>query len=115
MDPIGFALEGLDPVGRTRLKDDLGFDVDDSGTLPDGRTFNGPVELAGILKNDPRLAACITRQLYVYGTTRATMPADACAISTLADNFKQGGYKLSDLIVHLVKSPAFTHRRGEPQ
>ncbi|MBX7117188.1 MAG: DUF1592 domain-containing protein [Myxococcaceae bacterium] len=115
MDPIGFALEGLDPVGRTRVKDDLNFDVDDSGTLPDGRTFHGPVELAGILKNDQRFAACITRQLYVYGTTRATMPADACALASLSDTFKQGGYKLSDLIVHLVKSPAFTHRRGEPQ
>ena len=41
MDPIGFGLENFDAAGAWRTKDG-NFDVDSSGTLPDGRTFAGP-------------------------------------------------------------------------
>ena len=40
MDPIGFGLENYDAAGAWRLKDG-NFDVDSTGTLPDGRSFTG--------------------------------------------------------------------------
>src|SRR5205807_260450 len=44
MDPIGFGFENYDAVGAFRTKDD-GFAIDPSGTLPDGKSFQGPAEL----------------------------------------------------------------------
>ena len=40
MDPIGFSLENYDAAGAWRLKDG-NFDLDTTGTLPDGRSFTG--------------------------------------------------------------------------
>jgi hypothetical protein len=47
MDPIGFGLENFDAVGGWREKDGK-LPINASGVLPDGRSFNGPVELAKI-------------------------------------------------------------------
>ncbi|HVW36795.1 MAG TPA: DUF1592 domain-containing protein, partial [Pirellulales bacterium] len=49
MDPIGFAFENYDAIGRWRDKDGS-FDIDSSGVLPDGQAFQGPAELKAILK-----------------------------------------------------------------
>jgi len=51
MDPLGFGLENFDAVGAWRTLDGK-FPIDATGTLPDGRTFNGPEELRSILKAD---------------------------------------------------------------
>ena len=40
MDPIGFAMENFDPVGRWRDRD-AGSRIDASGVFPDGQTFDG--------------------------------------------------------------------------
>lgn len=45
MDPIGFALENFDWMGRWRQTESNGKPLDISGSLPSGETFNGPVEL----------------------------------------------------------------------
>src|SRR6202035_2788810 len=45
MDPIGFALENFDWMGRWRDKESNGQPLDTTGTLPSGEKFNGPVEL----------------------------------------------------------------------
>src|SRR6185436_10804814 len=51
MDPLGFGLENFDGIGSWR-DEDGSFPIDASGALPDGRTFNGPVELKALLKAD---------------------------------------------------------------
>ena len=51
MDPLGFALEHFDAIGRWRDKDGK-FPIDTSATLPDGRSFKGHEELRAILKAD---------------------------------------------------------------
>ena len=48
MDPLGFGLENFDAVGAWRTMDGK-LPIDSAGTLPDGRTFNGPEEL----RHDP--------------------------------------------------------------
>ncbi len=48
MDPLGFALENYDGVGKWRDKD-AGSAIDASGKLPDGTTFEGPAGLKKIL------------------------------------------------------------------
>src|SRR5207244_2464517 len=48
MDPIGFALENYDAVGRWR-NEDAGTAIDATGTLPDGTEFRGPAGLSRLL------------------------------------------------------------------
>jgi hypothetical protein len=48
MDPLGFGLENYDAIGHWRTRDG-NFDVDSSGTLPNGKTFSSPAEMRAIL------------------------------------------------------------------
>ncbi len=113
MDPIGFGMENFDAVGRTRTLDDLGFAVDSSGKLPDGRSFNGLAQLSQTIKQDEKLPTCISQELFVFGLGRDNSKADACMLRDISNTFKAKGYRLPELVVGLVQSPAFTLRRGE--
>ena len=53
MDPLGFALENYDGVGKWRTKD-AGSTIDASGKLPDGTQFEGPAGLKKILLTQHR-------------------------------------------------------------
>jgi hypothetical protein len=113
MDPIGFGLENFDAVGRWRTKDVGNFDIDASGQLPSGQSFNGHAELANILQGDARFAQCITDQLFTYALGRGLTDADSCSVQKLSLDFTSRGHRLSELIVLLATSDAFTQRRGE--
>ena len=61
MDPIGFGLENYDAAGAWRTKDG-NFDIDTTGTLPDGRTFTGAKGLKQFLRADrPRSPGILPR------------------------------------------------------
>src|SRR5262249_30239742 len=49
MDPLGFALENFDAIGRWRTNDGK-LPIDTSGTLPDGRSFKNYKDLRALLK-----------------------------------------------------------------
>src|SRR5262249_61087509 len=49
MDALGFGLENYDPIGVWRTKDGES-QIDPSGTLPGGLTFQSQAELKAILK-----------------------------------------------------------------
>ena len=48
MDPLGFAFENYNAIGAFR-KRTANFRLNRGGVLPDGKTFQGPVELKSIL------------------------------------------------------------------
>ena len=56
MDPLGFSLENYDAAGRWRTRDG-NFDVDNVGTLPDGKTIAGAKGLKQILRGQPAVHA----------------------------------------------------------
>jgi len=68
MDPLGFAFENYDAVGKWRDKDGS-YTIDPSGELPDGKRFAGPGELVAILKSKKELfARCLTEKgVKMYG------------------------------------------------
>lgn len=113
MDPIGFGLESYDAVGRFRTTDLGGFPIDSSGALYDGRSFNGPTELAGVLAADPKFGECMAQQLFTYALGRAPVKTDRCTVKQMGEAFTASGNRLPALITTLVKSPTFTQRRGE--
>ncbi len=113
MDPIGFGMEPFDGVGHTRTQEVGGFPIDASGTLPDGRTFNGPAELTRMLKDDPRFPHCLSEKLFTYGLGRSPTRQESCQVEAITHQFAERGHRLSGLVKAIALSRTFTHRRGE--
>ncbi|MBN1206191.1 MAG: DUF1592 domain-containing protein [Myxococcaceae bacterium] len=114
MDPIGFALEHYDAIGAWRAKDGE-YTIDARGTLPDGRSFDGALELAGTLKEDPALPACLVRHLFTYALGREPEAADQEALAQLTQSFQSRGHRMRELLVQVALSPSFRMRRAQQE
>ena len=70
MDPIGFAFENFDAVGRWRETDD-DAPIDPSGVLPDGTAFDGLPELRDVLlSRSDEFVVTVTEKLLTYALGR---------------------------------------------
>ncbi len=112
MDPIGFGLEHFDGTGHYRTED-LGFPIDASGVLPDGRRFNGATELSLVLAEDPYLSRCLTDTFFTYASGRAPAQEDNERLGAVDRTFVKKGGTLPALIEALVLSSGFRARRPE--
>jgi hypothetical protein len=116
MDPVGFALENFDGVGRWRTID-AGAPIDASGVLPDGTAFRGLGELRQALlqKQREQFVWTVTDRLLTYALGRGVEYYDAPAIRHIMKETSSGGYTLSSLILGVARSMPFQMRRaGEP-
>lgn len=111
LDPLGFGLAEYDAIGARRDSDSSGAPIDSRGALDAAgtQTFDGPHELAALLRDDPRTTACIVGQLHRYATGRRETDADACTLDALQQTFDDGG-SLVELVIAIVRSDAFRHR-----
>jgi hypothetical protein len=114
MDPIGFALEHFDATGAWREMDGA-FAIDATGTLPDGASFDGAVELAGVLGGDTRFTRCVTEKMLTYALGRGLESFDDETVDRLHGKLLDRGARLSDLIALVATSDPFLYRRGEPE
>ena len=113
MDPLGFGLENFDAIGAWRTKDGQ-FPINASGTLPDGRSFEGPQGLESILKAQPdAFAECLTRKLLIYALGRGLEPYDDPAVKKIVKDVAMDNYRFSSLVLGIVKSELFQKRRRE--
>jgi hypothetical protein len=113
MDPIGLGLENFDAVGNWREKDGKS-PIDASGTMPDGRTFNGPVELAKMLRADgDTFARAVTEKMMIYALGRGLESYDRPALKKIASGVAAGQYRFSSLVLEVVKSLPFQMQKGE--
>jgi Protein of unknown function (DUF1588)/Protein of unknown function (DUF1585) len=105
MDPVGLALESFDAIGRYRTTD-AGRPLDLTGSI-DGQPFDGPRDLARIVRTHPDAATCFVRQLVQSstGTTDGAL-ADAAA-AALAPAWKAAGGQLKPFLVSLATSELF--------
>jgi hypothetical protein len=111
MDPIGFGLENFDAVGGWRDREG-DMVVDASGTLPNGQTFRGPNELLTILAEKPTdFTRCFTQKLLNYALGRSLRPADRSSVDRIVRHAARNNYKLSSLVIALVRSDPFLKRR----
>lgn len=110
MDPLGFAFENFDAIGRWREKDG-DFAIDASGVLPDGETFQGPAELKNILKRQRDLfRRCLTEKILTYALGRGLEHYDYCAVDKIVAALEENGDKFSTLLVETVNSEPFQKR-----
>jgi len=85
---------------------------DSTGTLPDGRTCNGPEELRTILAADRAgFARALTSKLLTYALGRGLERYDTKAVRAIADRLPAQQYRFSALVLEIVKSLPFQSRR----
>ena len=111
MDPIGFALENFDAIGRWRDRDEGKQSIDAAATLPDGTAVNGPDELRKVLlarKDD--FTRCLAEKLLTYALGRTPEPYDLRAVKSISTATAKDGYKLATLITEIVTSYPFRNR-----
>jgi hypothetical protein len=114
MDPIGFGFENYDAIGAWREKDGE-FSIEASGKLVSGESFNGAAEFKRILLKQKRdeFVRCLTEKLLTYALGRGLEYYDRCAVDQITKNLAANRYKLSSLVVEVIKSAPFQMRRGE--
>jgi hypothetical protein len=119
LDPIGFGLENFDAIGRWRDKDDSGGAIDATGELPGGHRFGRPKELKRIIaqrKDD--FCRTLAGKLLAYALCRQLDGYDEVVVDQIADAVARDEYRMQTLVVGVVTSYPFTHRRlsnpGEP-
>jgi hypothetical protein len=111
MDPLGFALENFDAIGRWREKDGL-FPIDPSGTLPDGRSFKGYADLRAILKSDPRaFAEGLAQKMLIYALGRGPERYDRKTVQAIAERMARDHYCFSSLVLGIALSEPFQMRK----
>lgn len=108
IDPLGFALENYDPVGRWRMKYENDRDVDMQGTLFRKHAFNDVIEFKdAILAEKDRFTRALAGHLLSFALARALGPADHIALDRIAQTTAEDGYKMQTLIKQVILSEPF--------
>lgn len=114
IDGIGFGLEHFDALGRWRAQDG-GQPVDARGELVgtdvDG-PFDGAIELSARLAGSAQARGCVVTQVFRYALGRSTEAADRCQTARLRAEFEDVRGDMRALLLAVVTSDAFRHRRG---
>ena len=115
IDPYGFALEGFDPIGRSRTTDLANRPVDTRTTLPDGTPIEGLAGLRAYLIETLRetVVRQFCRKLLGYGLGRAIQLSDEPLLDTMMANLKANDYRFSAAIDTIVQGRQFREIRGK--
>ncbi len=115
INPLGFAFENYDGIGRTRSTDN-GQPVDTSGSYPfaDGtQSFSGAADLMQELANGSQAHQCWSKRLASYALERDIVDAERPMVDALGAVSQASGGSLKQVMLALVKSDAFrTHVGG---
>jgi hypothetical protein len=107
MDPLGFAFEHFDAIGRWREKDGA-FPIESSGTMPDGRSFKDHGELRALLKADANaFTECLSAKMLTYALGRGLERPDKETVKAIARQVAKDGYRFSSLILAIARSAPF--------
>jgi mono/diheme cytochrome c family protein len=113
MDPLGFALENYDAIGKWRTMDG-GFPVDSSGVLPGGKKFANSAEMRQILSERvPELTRTLTEKLLIYSLGRGLQRYDRPTVNGITKKVAASGYGFQTLVQEVVRSLPFQSRRAE--
>jgi hypothetical protein len=110
IDPLGFALENYDVMGRWRTTD-AGKPIDAKGELPDGTTFDGPDQLKAVLmaKKDLFIRNLVSKVLG-YALGRGLTLQDSCTVDSIVAEVERNNYRAQSLINAVVLSVPFRYQ-----
>ena len=117
IDPLGFAFDNFDALGRWRteevMKSGQGANpiVNASGTMADGRAYKSAEEFKQLLAQDlDRFGEAFVEQLATFALRRAMTVDDAAALKAIARECKKDDYRLKTVIEQFVVSELFQKR-----
>ena len=114
MDPLGFALEHFDAIGKWRATGEAGTSIDASGVFPDGTAFNGLAGLKTILLSEhEQFVHTVAEKLTTYALGRGVQYYDMPAIRQIVREAAPHDYRWSSLVQGIVRSMPFQMRRSE--
>jgi hypothetical protein len=112
MDPLGFALEHYDAIGRWR-ETDGGAEINSVIAL-DGRTLDSPTAFREALAGGrtAQFVSTVVEKLMTYALGRGVDYTDAPFVRRQTRSLASDGYKWSTLLLEIVNSPQFQMRRA---
>ena len=114
MDPLGFALEHFDAIGKWRATGEAGTSIDATGVFPDGTAFNGLAGLKTILLSEhEQFVHTVAEKLTTYALGRGVQYYDMPAIRQIVREAAPHDYRWSSLVQGIVRSMPFQMRRSE--
>ena len=110
IDPLGFALENYDVLGRWR-EEESGKPIDATGELADGTRFDGPDQLKGVLMQRKGVfVRNLTTKVLGYALGRGLTFQDSCTVDSIAAEVERNNYSARILINAVVMSVPFRHQ-----
>jgi Protein of unknown function (DUF1592)/Protein of unknown function (DUF1588)/Protein of unknown function (DUF1595)/Protein of unknown function (DUF1587)/Protein of unknown function (DUF1585) len=104
-DPLGLALEHFDGLGQLRTTEN-GMPIDVTAEIKDVK-IEGARGVGEFLRRDPRVPACLVRNVYSYGVGQKTFGRDKQYLATQTKAFADNGYRFPDLMLQIASSPEF--------
>ena len=112
MDPIGFAMENFDAVGRWRDRDG-DQPIDATGVFPEGTKFDGIAGLKKELLRQPeQFVGTVAERLLMYALGRNLQYYDAPTVRAVMRDAAPANYTLPSLVLGIVKSRPFQMREA---
>ncbi len=111
MDPIGFALENFDLIGRWREHEN-GHPLNTEASLVDGTVIAGPGDLRqALLARREAVVTSFTEKLMAYALGRPLNPSDMPAVRRIVRQAGEDDYRFSTVILGIVNSASFQYKR----
>ncbi len=109
IDPLGFAMENFDPIGRWRTRyRDTKKTIDPSSTLSNGQVVKDIVEFKkALLQRENDVARCLTEKLLTYASGRRLEPGDRGEVNRIVQALENKGSGLRDLVRLVASSDVF--------
>lgn len=108
INPLGFAFEHYDTLGRYR-EFDRDEPVDATGTWGTER-FDNATELTPILEQSEQVRACVVDRWLTYASGGGPLAQNDCVRAELLAAFEGADFRLRDLIVALATHPGFAQQ-----
>jgi hypothetical protein len=114
IDPLGFALESYDPIGRWRDKYRGGRTVDASGRLFGEAEFKDIEQFKdAILDRPEKFIRAFSEHLLSYALGRELKVTDKPAIDRISRRVQADHGRFSTVVVEIAKSIPFRHKTGQ--
>lgn len=114
MDPIGFAMENFDGIGRWRTRDGE-HPIDTAGTFLDGSSFDGMAELKqALLRHPQQFVSTVAERLLMYAIGRNVQYFDQPAVRAIVQQAERSNYTFESLVLGVIESTPFQMRQVEP-
>ncbi|MEM9188480.1 MAG: DUF1588 domain-containing protein [Myxococcota bacterium] len=118
MNPLGFALDSFDPIGRYRTHQE-DRPIDTTGALywarGDASYFDDARGLAEALGNEPAALDCFVAKFFHYAYGRPAVPGDTPELHRLQEAFRASGGDMRELMLETVSAAHFVDRERRAQ